>query len=89
MRRVMKWLLLPLLLVAVFTVAVPRRAEARVWVDGPGYYAGYRVYRPGYVVAPRAYWYAPYRVYRPGLVVPRVYAPYVAPRYYWSPYWGW
>ncbi len=83
MKRVMKWLLLPVLMVAVLTVAVPQRADARVrvWV-GPGYYSSY--YAPGYYWRPRAYWYAPYRVYRPWLG-PRVYA---GPSVYGSWYWG-
>ena len=44
MKRVMKWLLLPVLVAAVLTVALPRQADAhvRVAVGYPGYYAGYR-----------------------------------------------
>ena len=76
MNRLLKWLLLPALIVAVLTVALPQRAEAhiRVRVGYPGYHVGYRPYYAGYW-GPRAVWVPPVRVVRPAVVVPRVVVP--------------
>jgi len=77
MKRVMKWLLLPVLMAAVLTVALPQQAEAhvRARVGYPGYYVGYRPYYAGHYWGGGAVWVPPIRVVRPAVVVPRVVVP--------------
>ena len=61
MRRFVKWVLLPaVLLVGMASLTTQRAEAARVWVSVgyPGYYTGYH------------YAYRPY-VYRPRVVLPR------------------